>query len=72
MGAAKTGAREQVEDVQDYRVVFVGDDELPDEQDWAFVEYCDRDETVFALKKSRLTEVVLEDAWRAYVEKVGA
>lgn len=70
MGATKTGAGEQVEEVLDYRVVFVGDDELPDEQDWAFVEY--RDETVFALKKSRLTEVVLEDAWRTFVERVSA
>lgn len=47
-----------------YAVRFIGDDQLPPEQDWAFLE-CDG-VTYFTIKQSRLTERVLEDAWAAY------
>lgn len=48
----------------DHRIEFVGDDDLPEEQDWALI----RTQTLvlFAFKRSRLTPEVLESAWCAF------
>lgn len=47
-----------------YRVAFVGDGELPDAQDWAMIRV--GGVVVFAVKESRVTPCVLEQAWQAY------
>lgn len=51
-----------------YAVKFIRDDRLPPEQDWILLE-CDGD-TFLAIKESRVSECVLEDAWSAYRQRV--
>lgn len=72
MGDSQDGGKGvSVSDQRGYRVLLVGDDELqPAELSWAFVE-CSG-ETMFLLKESRVTEVVLEDAWQTFRETVDA
>lgn len=50
-----------------HAVKFINDDQLPPDQDWALLE-CDGDTFVF-IKRSRVTECVLEDAWSAYRQR---
>lgn len=50
--------------MNNYRVVFVSDQALPEGQDWAIVE-CG-DETVCVMKQSRISPDMLEEAWAAY------
>lgn len=51
-----------------YAVRFIDDDRLPPEQDWAFLE-CGG-VTYLAIKRSRVTERALEEAWAAYRQQV--
>lgn len=51
-----------------HTVLFIEDGQLPPEQDWAFLE-CEG-VTYLAIKKSCVTERVLEDAWAAYRQRV--
>lgn len=47
-----------------YHIMFVGDDSLPPDKDFAFLE-CGGD-VWLAFKRSHITEAVLEEAWSAF------
>lgn len=50
---------------QQHHIAFVGDDDLPGDQDFAFLD-CSDDGIWLVLKRSRLTPAVLEDAWATF------
>lgn len=50
----------------DYQVVFVGDHELPEGQDWLVGHVPDG--WVGVIKESRLTPAVLEETWAAFMD----
>lgn len=52
-----------------YAVKFIDHDELPEEND--FVLLSDHGDMVLFIKEDRLTEEALEDAWRAYRDRLG-
>lgn len=49
-----------------YHIRFTADAELPQEQDWALVRT--RDAYYFFVKRSQVTQEVLERGWAAYEE----
>lgn len=49
---------------KDYAVVFVGEDELPCDHDWALIRT--GSDVVLVVKESRVTPCVLEEAWTAF------
>lgn len=49
-----------------YRIKLVGEDDLPAEQDFAFID-CGG-ELWLALSRPRLSEQVLEEAWNLHLE----
>lgn len=52
--------------VREYGVVFCGEQDLPDGQDWTFVR-CDT-RVCFFVREDAVTERTLEDAWLAFRE----
>lgn len=51
-----------------YGVKFIGDEDLPEGQDWALV--VDHADTWFVVKESRITPEVLEAGWAAYRQSI--
>jgi hypothetical protein len=54
----------------EHHITFIDDDELPSNQDFAFLD-CEDDGLWLVLKRSRLTPHVLEDAWETFRRMVG-